>query len=134
MGRPLLVEAGVIEGETRAFTLPTGTVTFLLTDVEGSTRRWEVVPEAMAVAIARHYDLLDVAITGHGGVRPVEQGEGDSVVAAFSRASDAVAAAVAAQRAFAAESWPAGAELEVRMAVHTGEVQLRDGATTSVRR
>ena len=115
----------MIEGEPRAFTLPTGTVTFLLTDVEGSTQRWEAAPAAMAVAIARHYELLEQAIEGHGGVRPVEQGEGDSVVAAFSRASDAVAAALAAQRALAAESWPEGAELRVRMAVHTGEVQLR---------
>ena len=74
----------------RGFVLPTGTVTFLLTDVEGSTRGWEDVPEAMAVAITRHYDLLDEAIADHGGVRPVEQGEGDSVVGAFSRASDAI--------------------------------------------
>ena len=80
----------------------------------------------MAVAVPRHYELLDEAIVGHGGVRPVEQGEGDSVVGAFSRASDAVAAAVAAQQAFAAEPWPEGAELRVRIAVHTGEAQLRD--------
>ena len=91
----------MIEGEPRAFTLPTGTVTFLLTDVEGSTQRWEAAPVAMTAAIARHYELLDRAIEVHGGVRPVEQGEGDSVVAAFSRASDAVAAALAAQRALA---------------------------------
>ena len=109
--------------------LPTGTVTFLLSDVEGSTRRWEQAPDAMAVAVARHYELLDEAIVAHGGVRPVEQGEGDSVVGAFSRASDAVAAAVAAQQAFAAERWPEGAELRVRIAVHTGEAQLRDRGT-----
>jgi predicted ATPase/class 3 adenylate cyclase len=125
VGWPLLVEPGVIEGEPRAFALPTGTVTFLLTDVQGSTQRWEAAPEGMTVAIARHYELLEQAIEGHRGVRPVEQGEGDSVVAAFSRASDAVSAALEAQRAFAAESWPQGAELSVRMAVHTGEVQLR---------
>ena len=113
-------------GEERAFRLPTGTVTFLLSDVEGSTRRWEEAPEAMSVAIPRHYELLDEAIVRHGGVRPVEQGEGDSVVGAFSRASDAVAAAVAAQHAFVSEPWPEGAELRVRMAVHTGEAQLRD--------
>jgi predicted ATPase/class 3 adenylate cyclase/DNA-binding CsgD family transcriptional regulator len=112
--------------EGRRFSLPAGTVTFLLSDVEGSTRRWEDAPEAMAVAIPRHYQLLDEAIVGRGGVRPVEQGEGDSVVGAFSRASDAVAAAVAAQQAFAAEAWPSGAELRVRIAVHTGEAQLRD--------
>ena len=115
VGWPLLVEPGVIDGEPRAFTLPTGTVTFLLTDVEGSTRRWEAAPEAMAAAIARHYELLGQAIAGHGGVRPVEQGEGDSVVAAFSRASDAVAAAVAAsasvcRRALARGRRAAGAD------------------------
>ena len=63
----------------------------------------------MAVAIPRHYEILDEVIADHGGVRPVEQGEGDSVVAAFARASDAVAAAVDAQRTFMAESWPPGA-------------------------
>jgi predicted ATPase/DNA-binding SARP family transcriptional activator len=112
--------------EERAFSLPTGTVTFLLSDVEGSTRRWEEAPGAMARAVARHYELLDAAIVGHGGVRPVEQGEGDSVVGAFSGASDALAAAVAAQQAFAAEPWREGAELRVRIALHTGEAQLRD--------
>ena len=99
LGWPLWVEASVNGRDERAFSLPTGTVTFLLSDVEGSTQRWEEAPEAMAVAIPRHDELLDEAIVAHGGVRPVEQGEGDSVVGAFSRASDAVAAAVAAQRA-----------------------------------
>ena len=116
----------VMGSEGRPLALPTGTVTFLLTDVEGSTKRWEAEPEAMAAAIARHYEVLERAISDAGGVRPVEQGEGDSVVGAFSRASDAVAAAVAAQRAMATEEWPTGAELRVRMAVHTGEAQLRD--------
>ena len=80
----------------------------------------------MAAAVARHYEILDEAIADHGGVRPVEQGEGDSVVAAFARASDAVAAAVDAQRRFLGEPWPEGADLHVRMAIHTGEAQLRD--------
>jgi predicted ATPase/class 3 adenylate cyclase/DNA-binding CsgD family transcriptional regulator len=123
---PLLVGAGMTGEEPRAFTLPTGTVTFLLSDVEGSTRRWEESPEAMAIAIPRHYQLLDEAIQRHGGVRPVEQGEGDSVVAAFSRASDAVAAALDAQRTLTDEPWPEGADVRVRLAVHTGEAQLRD--------
>ena len=112
--------------EERAVALPTGTVTFLMSDVEGSTRCWEEVPEGMAVAVSRHYELLDGAIGSHGGVRPLEQGEGDSVVGAFSRASDATAAAIAAQQALAVEPWPDGAELRVRIAVHTGEAQLRD--------
>jgi predicted ATPase/class 3 adenylate cyclase/DNA-binding CsgD family transcriptional regulator len=106
--------------------LPVGTVTFLLTDVEASTRQWEAEPEGMAVAIARHYAVLDDAISSHNGVRPVEQGEGDSVVGAFARASDAIAAAVDAQLALRTEPWPDGAELAVRMAIHTGEAELRD--------
>ena len=108
------------------FSLPTGTVTFLLSDVEGSSQSWETAPEAMAVAIPRHYALLDEAIAAHGGVRPVEQGEGDSVVAAFSRALDAIATALDIQRAFCAEEWPEGARIRVRIAIHTGEAQLRD--------
>jgi class 3 adenylate cyclase len=80
----------------------------------------------MASSVARHYELLDAAISLHAGVRPVEQGEGDSVVGAFSRASDALAAALDVQRAFAEEPWPAGGEVRVRMALHTGEIRLRD--------
>src|SRR4051812_28067813 len=106
--------------------LPTGTVTFLLTDIEGSTNLWEAGADEAAVSVARHYELLDAAIVLHGGVRPVEQGEGDSVVGAFSRASDAVAAALDVQRALAQEPWPAGGEVRVRMALHTGEIRLRD--------
>src|SRR5437016_5746632 len=88
--------------------LPSGVVTFMLTDVEGSTKLWEAGADAMAVAIARHYELLDAAVVLHGGVRPVEQGEGDSVVAAFARATDAVTAALDVQRALADEPWPDG--------------------------
>ena len=87
---PLFVGDADDDGVTGGFVLPTGTVTFLMTDIEGSTRAWERSPDALAVAVPRHYEILDRAITAHGGVRPVEQGEGDSVVAAFSRASDAL--------------------------------------------
>lgn len=112
--------------ERPSLRLPAGTVTFLLTDVEGSTRLWESAASAMRAAIARHYELLDVLIGCHGGVRPVEQGEGDSVVAAFARASDAVGAALDIQRAFHREPWPDGASLRVRIALYTGEAQQRD--------
>ncbi len=74
--------------------LPVGTVTFLLTDVEGSTTGWEAERAAMAAAIVRHYEIVDAAVRARGGARPVEQGEGDSVVAVFSLASEAVRAAV----------------------------------------
>src|SRR5262245_29855204 len=104
--------------------LPAGTVTFLLTDVEGSTRAWEAWPDRMGPAIARHYELLDAAIAAHSGVRAIEQGEGDSAVAAFSKASDAATAAVAAQQALSREL---GDVFRVRMALHTAEAQL-DGS------
>ena len=99
--------------------LPTGTVTLLLADVEGSTRLWETQPEEMTAAVARLDRIVRDVIAAHGGVRPVEQGEGDSFVVAFARASDAVACALALQRAPLAP-------IRLRIGVHTGEVQLRD--------
>ena len=103
--------------------VPTDTVTFLLTDIEGSTALWEREPATTGEVVSCHYAVIDEVVSAHGGVRPVEQGEGDSVVAAFTRASDAVAAALDIQRNMAAEV----PSLEVRIAVHTGEAQLRDG-------
>ena len=70
--------------------LPTGTVTLLLADVEGSTRLWETQPDEMTVAIARLDSTLADLVETHGGVRPIEQGEGDSFVLAFARASESV--------------------------------------------
>ena len=99
--------------------LPTGTVTLLLADVEGSTRLWETQPEQMTAAFARLDRALSELFAAHGGVRPVEQGEGDSFVVAFARASDAVACALELQRAPLAP-------ISLRIGVHTGEVQLRD--------
>src|ERR1700749_3379153 len=71
--------------------LPTGTVTLLLADVEGSTRLWETQPKEMTTALGRRARTGPAIIAGHHGGRPVEQGEGDSFVGAFARASDAVA-------------------------------------------
>src|ERR1700756_1042672 len=99
--------------------LPTGTVTLLLADVEGSTRLWQTQPEEMTAAVARLDRTAADMISAHGGVRPVEQGEGDSFVAAFARASDAVACALELQRAPLAP-------IRLRIGVHTGQVQLRD--------
>ena len=99
--------------------LPTGTVTLLLADVEGSTRLWETQPDEMTAAVARLDRTLAELIAAHGGVRPVEQGEGDSFVVAFARASDAVACALDLQLAPLAP-------IRLRIGVHTGEVQLRD--------
>jgi predicted ATPase/class 3 adenylate cyclase/DNA-binding CsgD family transcriptional regulator len=99
--------------------LPTGTVTLLLADVEGSTRLWQTQPEAMRGAFTRLDDTLSDSIAKHNGVRPVEQGEGDSFVIAFSRAANAVSCALELQRAPLAP-------IKLRIGVHTGDVQLRD--------
>jgi predicted ATPase/class 3 adenylate cyclase/DNA-binding CsgD family transcriptional regulator/Tfp pilus assembly protein PilF len=106
-------------GELAVSELPTGTVTLLLADVEGSTRLWETQPDVMTEAVARLDQTLTDSVATHGGVRPVEQGEGDSFVIAFARASDAVACALALQRAPLAP-------IKLRIGLHTGEIRLRD--------
>ena len=99
--------------------LPTGTVTLLLADVEGSTRLWETQHDEMTAAMARMNQVVSQTIATHDGVRPVEQGEGDSFVAAFARASNAVACALEMQRAPLSP-------IRLRIGVHSGEIQLRD--------
>ncbi len=101
--------------------LPTGTVTLLLADVEGSTRLWQTQPDAMSAAIARLDRAVSDLVAQCSGVRPVEQGEGDSFVVAFARASDAAAFALQLQRTPLSP-------ISVRIGLHTGEVQLRDEA------
>ena len=104
--------------------LPSGTVAFLFTDIEGSTRLWEQQPGAMASALARHDALLREAVEGHGG--RVFKTVGDAVCAAFPLAIQAVDAAVAAQRALASEGWGQVGTVRVRMAVHAGAAEERD--------
>ncbi len=118
--------------------LPSGMVTFLLTDIVGSTRLWEQHPNAMTVALDRHEALLRDAITAHGG--QVFKTVGDAMYAAFTNPTDALAAALHGQRALQAEDWEAyvGKDsrtndehprftIAVRMALHTSPVQQRDG-------
>ena len=105
--------------------LPSGTVTFLFTDIEGSTRLWETQATAMRTALARHDALLRHCIDAHDG--HVFKTGGDAFCAAFHTAPDAIAAALEAQRALHREPWPAGAPLRVRMGLHSGSVELRDG-------
>lgn len=107
--------------------LPTGTITFMLTDVEGSTKMWREHPEAMFEAAARHHEIIHGAVHRWGGALPKDQGEGDSVFAAFARATDAVGAAIDIQRAFEREPWGEGIEMRIRMALHTGEAEVREG-------
>ena len=104
---------------------PSGTVTFLFTDIEGSTRLWEAEPDVMRPSLARHDAIIRKAIDAHSGY--VFSTGGDGFAAAFGRAADAVAAAAEAQAELAAQQWPGGLELRVRMGVHTGESTERDG-------
>jgi predicted ATPase/class 3 adenylate cyclase len=105
--------------------LPSGTVTFLFTDVESSTRLWEDHPTEMEAALRQHDTILRSAIEQHGGY--VFSTAGDSFAAAFGRAADALQAAEHAQGALGNEAWPPPTRLRVRMGVHTGEVTERDG-------
>jgi predicted ATPase/class 3 adenylate cyclase len=107
--------------------LPAGTVTFLMTDIEGSTRLWDKDSASMQQALARHDSLVGEHVQRSGG-KLVEAGrEGDSILAVFERARDGLACALSLQIAFVGEAWPVGAELRVRMALHSGEVDLREG-------
>jgi predicted ATPase/class 3 adenylate cyclase len=105
--------------------LPAGTVTFLFTDLEGSTRLWEQHPEAMRAALARHDDILRRAVEKRGGV--VVKTTGDGMHAAFATAPDAIGAATDAQRELAREAWTLPDPLNVRMGLHTGIAEARDG-------
>jgi predicted ATPase/class 3 adenylate cyclase len=105
--------------------VPSGTVTFLFTDVVGSTAMWEAAPVQMRAALARHDSLVRATVDDHGGY--VFSTAGDGIGAAFGRAGDAIRAAVAAQAALVAEPWPTQARLAVRMGLHSGEAEERDG-------
>jgi predicted ATPase/class 3 adenylate cyclase len=102
--------------------LPTGTVSFLFTDVEGSTRLAQTLGDSFADLLRRQRDLVRAAVVEHGGIEVST--EGDSVFAVFTVARRAVMAAVAAQRALAAHPWPDGAAVRVRMGVHTGDASM----------
>jgi class 3 adenylate cyclase len=104
---------------------PTGTVTILFTDIEGSTRLWEQFPGAMHGALARHDALLRRAVGAHNG--HVVKMTGDGLHATFGSAGDAVLAVIAAQRAVQAEPWGEVGQIRVRMGLHTGEAVQREG-------
>ena len=105
--------------------VPTGTVTFVFTDVVNSTVLWEKAPEAMAAALVRHDVVLREAFESHGGY--VFSLAGDAFAVAYQRSVDAVNGAIAAQRALQAEPWPEDARVAARMGIHTGEARERDG-------
>ena len=104
---------------------PTGTVTFLFTDIQGSTGLWESDPDAMRPALARHDQIMRQAIEAHEGY--VFKTVGDAFCAAFATAPQALAGALAAQLALADGPWETATPLLVRMGLHTGSAEERDG-------
>src|SRR5262245_51906908 len=117
VARAVGTEVTYLPATTHRRALPTGTITFLFTDIEGSTRLWEQHREAMWAALARHDAILTQVITAHCGV--IVKTTGDGAHAVFTCASDALAAALVAQRTLQAEEWDATGPLRVRMALHT---------------
>lgn len=105
--------------------LPTGTVTFLFTDLERSTRLWEEFPEAMKDAVAAHDRIVRGAIESRDG--HVFSTGGDAFAAAFSRPGDAMVSAVEIQRGLDGHDWPPGCELRARIGIHSGTADERDG-------
>jgi class 3 adenylate cyclase len=111
-----------------ASALPTGTVTLLFTDIEGSTQHWEEQRAAMSDALRKHDELIRSAIETNGG--HVFKTVGDAFYAVFARPSEAVAAAAAAQRSMTAQDWSAVGKLAVRIALHSGNTAA-EGARLS---
>lgn len=107
--------------------LPMGTITYLFTDIEGSTTLWDLHPTAARAALLRHDVLIEEIAAAQDGVVVKPRGEGDSRFAVFARATDAVTAAAEMQQALHAEPWSTPTPLRVRMAMHTGEADLREG-------
>ncbi len=128
------LEAAIVAQDT-ALETPVGqlvstvtrAVTFLLTDIEGSTAAWEADAGAMAVALARHDELVEQVVTSRGGRLIKTRGEGDATFSVFERPSAAAAAAIELQEAIGGEPWALAEPMRVRVALHTGEVELRDG-------
>ena len=110
-----------------SFRAVTRAVTFLLTDIEGSTAAWEADADAMAVALARHDELVEQVVTSRGGRLIKTRGEGDATFSVFERPSAAAAAAIELQDAIVHEPWALREPMRIRVALHTGEVELRDG-------
>src|SRR4051794_13814725 len=103
---------------------PSGTVTFLLTDLEGSTRMWERDPVAMKAAMARHDEILEKSIAANHGF--VFSRMGDGMAAAFATAGDAVASAISIKQALTEENWATSTPLRARIGLHTAEAVIVD--------
>ncbi|MGE2722215.1 BTAD domain-containing putative transcriptional regulator [Mycolicibacterium celeriflavum] len=113
--------------QSQQLTTVTRAVTFLLTDIEGSTAAWESDADAMATALARHDEMVEQVVTSRGGRLIKTRGEGDATFSVFDRPSAAAAAAIELQEAIAHEAWQLTDPMRIRVALHTGEVEFRDG-------
>lgn len=122
---PYLPATRLAQAAPAADSLPSGTITFLFTDIVNSTQLWAQHTQAMSSAIAQHDRLLRQAIIAHGGV--IFKTVGDAFCAAFASALDGLAAALTGQRALAGANWPGIGAIQVRMALHTGVAEVRDG-------
>lgn len=118
--------ATTINGVLEATPLPDGIVTFLMTDIEGSTRLWEEDPDRMAVALRKHDELAQRLIRDGGGVLVKWKGEGDSTFSAFTDPGEAVETAMALQEAIQTQQWDLVRPISIRAALHTGEAELRE--------
>jgi class 3 adenylate cyclase len=125
--RPLRVRARDRRDAEKSQRLPIGVVTFLMTDVAGSTRMWEERPDIAGGVLERHEALIRMIVDERGGVLVRSKGEGDSTFSVFASACGAVSAAVEIQRTLQCEPWPEGANVRVRAASYTGEAELRAG-------
>ena len=108
-------------------TLPRGTVTFLISDIQASTAAWDRHPEAMKQALLRHDAIFELAVTRQNGMIVESGREGDSLLCVFATAGEAIRSALDVQAELRGEDWPPGTEIAVRIALHTGEPELRDG-------
>jgi WD40 repeat protein/class 3 adenylate cyclase/tRNA A-37 threonylcarbamoyl transferase component Bud32 len=105
--------------------LPTGVITFCLSDIEGSAAMWDTEPAAMAEALVRHDELIADCVAAQGGRLLKSMGEGDSTVSVFDSAPQALEAALAAARGLSGEPWPGGLHIAARFGIHTGEAERR---------
>ena len=126
MTQPFASETSKISGVT-ILDLPVGTISFLMTDIEGSTRLWEEHPNEMERTLQSHDEVASRIIALQDGVLVKRRGEGDSLFAVFDRPSDALAAALEFQQILQRDFSSGATPLRVRTAIHTGEVEHRDG-------
>ena len=124
-GPPEAKPTGFTDATGNPAAKPSGTVTFLFTDIQGSTSMWERDATRMQAALARHDEIMRGVVTEHGG--HVFKMVGDACYAAFSSAPEALAAGVAGQHAIFSEPWDERCRVRIRMALHTGEAEERDG-------